>query len=210
MRRSRSLRGLRMCPAAGDSAPIGSFQQFVYWAAKQHDGRPHSTGTWIKVSAQRVGIVGASLEAAWPYNPFETPCDEHQGPPPAQAVSDAATRTARGVELADRDTTGLRSGIDAGNPIALSVPVYKNWDNNPAVETYGFIPPPLPNSEFTGGHAMCVVGYGFDAETAGGGYFVMRNSWGNQWAAQSPIRAGHGMLPSGTSRTSRGRRTHSS
>lgn len=170
-------------------------EQFVYWSAKQVDGRPQASGTLIRIACERLGIDGAPLEDLWPYNPIPVAGNEGQAPPPDAAAADAASRTAIGVQLVAKDSAGLRSAIDSGRPVALSVPVYRNWDNNPAVEAFGFIPLPLPNSPLSGGHAMCVAGYGFDADTAGGGYFVVRNSWGAAWAQQSPIAPGHGMLP---------------
>src|SRR5207249_11867871 len=43
--------------------------------------------------------------------------------------------------------------------------------------------------------AMCIIGYGFDSAFLGGGYFVVRNSWGTDWARLSPFGPGHGTLP---------------
>jgi hypothetical protein len=45
------------------------------------------------------------------------------------------------------------------------------------------------------GHAMCAVGYSSDTGFVGGGYLILRNSWGPDWAAQSPIAPGHALLP---------------
>jgi len=46
---------------------------------------------------------------------------------------------------------------------------------------------------------MCVVGYidGKDpANPYGLSYFMVRNSWGNTWAAENPFNApGHAMIP---------------
>lgn len=42
----------------------------------------------------------------------------------------------------------------------------------------------------TGGHAMLLVGYEDDDSVAGGGYFIVRNSWGGDWG-----EAGYGKLP---------------
>ena len=35
----------------------------------------------------------------------------------------------------------------------------------------------------------------FDAEFAGGGYIILRNSWSDGFAPQSPVRAGYALLP---------------
>jgi C1A family cysteine protease len=46
-----------------------------------------------------------------------------------------------------------------------------------------------------GGHAVCVVGYGEDDDFAGGGFFIVRNSWGTSWAAKSAFEPGYGTIP---------------
>lgn len=45
----------------------------------------------------------------------------------------------------------------------------------------------------TGGHAICLLGYQDDEDWAGGGYFVARNSWGEDWGW--PEYPGHGRIP---------------
>lgn len=75
---------------------------------------------------------------------------------------------------------------------AGSVPVYPN---RRIAQLSGDIPMPLPGSVPDGGHAMCVVGYGFDDGYLGGGYVIVRNSWGTGWASQSEFGAGYGKLP---------------
>jgi hypothetical protein len=39
------------------------------------------------------------------------------------------------------------------------------------------------------------VGYVDDAEAPGGGYFIVRNSWGDAWATDSPEAPGHALMP---------------
>jgi hypothetical protein len=53
---------------------------------------------------------------------------------------------------------------------------------------------------YLGGHAITLVGYRDnskepeDSHRPGGGYFIFRNSWGQDWAPQGPAR-GYGYLP---------------
>ena len=46
------------------------------------------------------------------------------------------------------------------------------------------------DSNGVGGHAMLLVGYADDETVAGGGYFIVRNSWGEEWGEQ-----GYGKIP---------------
>ncbi|MDD3587885.1 MAG: C1 family peptidase, partial [Thermoguttaceae bacterium] len=46
------------------------------------------------------------------------------------------------------------------------------------------------------GHAMLIIGYQDDPSVPGGGYFIARNSWGEDYACDSPVDLpGHALLP---------------
>jgi len=171
-------------------------EQFLYWNAKEHDGKPEKEGTLIEVALGLSVSDGNCLEGTWPYDPAKIPGDVGQGPPPAGAASEAEERVLLRVEpLGERSTKDVCDRLDTGKPVALSIPVFQNWDGNPAVNTFGEIPMPLPTSKCVGGHAMCAVGYGPDPDRPGGGYLILRNSWGEDWAPQSPVAPGHALLP---------------
>jgi len=42
---------------------------------------------------------------------------------------------------------------------------------------------------------MILVGYQDDVAVPGGGYFMVRNSWGEGWASESDLAAGYARLP---------------
>jgi hypothetical protein len=171
-------------------------EQYVYWDAKQHDGQVEDEGTLITVAMDRMTADGACLEATWPYVPDMIAGNESQAPPPGAAAPDASGhRLVSSDDLGRHDAAAIRAALDAQRPVALSVPVFPNWVGNPMLKLSGFIPMPLPGSGNDGGHAMCAAGYDFDAEFTGGGYFVLRNSWGEGFAPRSPIAAGHALLP---------------
>lgn len=180
----------------GGRGPVDVSEQFLYYRAKEVDGIPDQGGTFIEVAAgQCLAQTGECLETFWPYNSTQIDGDEGQGPPPEGAAEDASTRRANGGERTSTSVDDLKSALDQAHPVAISVPVYDNWYSNPSTHLYGFIPLPLPFSELKGGHAMAAVGYGSDPDFAGGGYFILRNSWGTAWAALSPIEAGYGTIP---------------
>ena len=171
-------------------------EQFTYWLAKSNDGFPNQDGTWLRVAMPLTEEDGSCLESVWPYNQAPIPGNEGQGPPPAGAEQDAANHRLVGPsQLPNRDPAAMRATLDSGRPLAISVPVYNNWYSNPAANALGLIPMPLPNSVRKGGHALCVMGYGWDVDFAGGGYLIVRNSWGTVWAPQSPVAPGYGAIP---------------
>lgn len=171
-------------------------EQFVYWTAKSNDGDPNGEGTWLHVAMPVTERDGACLEAVWPYYPTPIPGNESQGPPPTSATADAESHLLREPrELAPRNSSQIRASLDEGRPAAIALPVFDNWESNPYTDTTGLIPMPLPDSVLAGGHAMCATGYVWDPDFAGGGYFLMRNSWGTRWAPDSPAAPGYGALP---------------
>jgi C1A family cysteine protease len=175
----------------------GLSEQFLYWLCKMNDGDAQQAGTWQRVAIPLVVEIGICRESVWPYNPASIAGNESQGPPPDadQAYEDAAShRSMRGVVHQTFDLDGLRERLKEGFPVAISVPVFSNWDAY-TVEQQGHIPMPPPGEQPTAGHAMLLVGYGFDDGFLGGGYVIVRNSWGTEWAAESPIAPGYGTLP---------------
>jgi hypothetical protein len=171
-------------------------EQFCYWECKQHDGIPDRGGTYIAVAMPQAESDGVCLEGIWPYDANQIPGNEAQGPPPPGSAADAAAHRPASVELLDgRSSAEIRKALDAGSPVAISIPVYRNWIANPVANALGRIPMPLPHSPLEGGHAMCCVGYRYDAEAPGGGYLIIRNSWGEGWAPRSQVAPGYGILP---------------
>lgn len=176
--------------------PLDASEQFLYWRTKQLDSRPEEKGTYIETAMAALRDSGVCTETTWVYVPNVVAGNEGQGPPPSDAEREASDHRAGGIsDLGGKAVDAIRQTLDSGQPVALSVPVHKNWTDNPATASLGFIPMPLPGSERQGGHAMTAVGYGYDADFAGGGFFIVRNSWGLGWAPQSPIAPGYGALP---------------
>jgi hypothetical protein len=171
-------------------------EQFCYCNCKQHDGIPDEEGTFLEVAMPLAEREGICLESVWPYNPDPIPGNESQGPPPDGAVNDALGHKAQSVEQLDpRSSAEIRNALDEGRPVAISIPVYRNWFSNDPAKATGIIPMPVPTSVLVGGHAMCCVGYEHDTDFPGGGYLIVRNSWGEEWSPLSPIGPGYGVLP---------------
>jgi len=77
----------------------------------------------------------------------------------------------------------MRRTLVENGPFIIAVPVYESFHN---VGPDGKIPIPDPSKEvFSGGHALCVVGY--DDNNA---LFKVKNSWGETWGDK-----GFGFLP---------------
>ncbi len=174
-------------------------EQFMYWGCKELDGLPDA-GTYIHTAMTVFAQYGVCPESVWPYEPHQT-ASEGQGPPPrgardaAQAFRLASARTVEpGLVLHYKHVLAGEDG-KGGMPVTFGVLVFDSWYMSPETHRTGKITLPLPGEQPAGGHAMCVVGYVDDDTVPGGGYFIVRNSWGAKWAAESPEAPGHALMP---------------
>lgn len=187
-----AVREFLLGPDASVTANLS--EQFLYWACKERDKWP-GEGTWIKVGMEVLQAQGVCTEEVWPYNPDKVAGNEGQGPAPQGAAEAAAAhKISAGELLQARWVSSLKETLAAGRPVAFAVPVYRYWLTEP-VKSTGDLRMPLNSEQSIGGHAMAMVGYQDDATVPGGGYFLIRNSWGEDWAGKSQLAAGYGRLP---------------
>jgi len=173
-------------------------EQFCYWSCKQNDGRPSGFGTWLRVALPVLKRDGCCTEVTWPYNPHRKAGDEGQGPPPDEALEEALYHRIEAYnELAPTAVPDLKAELSAGRAVAFSIPAYRSWYSNTWVRYTGDMVLPVPGEVRIGGHAMCLVGY-VDAPgktDLGGGRFLVRNSWGENWGSECPYGKGYGTIP---------------
>lgn len=175
-------------------------EQYLYWGAKMRDGQADSEGTWISYAMDCLEEDGVCLRKEWPYNPLPGKT-KHQGPPPDIALKSAsAFKISKKVAINPKSVNDLRTVLlgqneKQGRIISFAVPVFKSWHQNPITYRTGKIVMPLPGETHTGGHCMCLVGFQDDPEWPGGGFFILRNSWGEKWGSECPFGAGYGTIP---------------
>ena len=177
-------------------------EQFLYWACKQSDGYPDEAGTFIHIAMSALGTMGVCEWPLWPYNPEPDPGNESQDPPPNGATEQALTFVMPATRAIAPNWVNLYKQVLAGvdgfgqMPIVIASLVFNSWYRSAATHQTGKITLPLPGEmPLSGGHAMLIVGYQDDPSVPGGGYFIVRNSWSEDWAAQSPEARGHALMP---------------
>jgi hypothetical protein len=167
-------------------------EQFAYWEMVSATGQ-HALGPMFG------GLLnaGACSEATWPYYGTEIAGDDAQGPPPPRAVERAlGHRPASVLHVPPRSAAKIRRVIQGFHCVAVGIPVYASWYESPVVRKYGNITVPLPGEVPEDiGHAIALVGFADDPQYAGGGYFIVRNSWGKNWGTQSVFGPGYGTIP---------------
>jgi Papain family cysteine protease len=183
-------------------------EQFVFWAAKTgtSDPRPMDDGSELQFASEGLKAHGSCREQFWPYDKTVVSGNvthEVNGHSPSQpAKSDGQTRLIPGKVA--KPSTGAAAMVcvelQQGNPVAISVPMFadrsgryaNNWSTDGAWEYGSILNPPELAAATPFGHAVCVVGFAPDPREPSGGYFVIRNSWGQNWGAQLPLAGLYG------------------
>jgi Papain family cysteine protease len=150
-------------------------------------------GTWIRSAMQVISNKGQCREGVWSYNP-NLPCVQRYGKP-SNADNDASFFKNTFFFINQNDISALRQTLSSGRIVPFSIPVYNSWYQSAETYRTGRITMPLPNEPESGGHSMSIVGYQDDTNVPGGGYFLIRNSWGTDWAKESYYGAGYGVIP---------------
>jgi hypothetical protein len=170
--------------------------QFLFWAVKNrgHDPFPDEDGTLLKFAAKALAADGVCRESSHPYSTREIMGDPgHRVAPPKKiAVAEAARRAVRIRGATGRAAAIVRKLIQ-GQPVAVSLPVFvasdqgvSNWDTDAAWDYGAVLDPPPSLAAANEGHAVALVGFRRDPQKPGGGVFILRNSWGEDWGASLP------------------------
>lgn len=177
--------------------------QFLFWAGKQFDDPNDGSGMRPAAVFQALAQHGACAEALWPYNPLRVyrqsqPRSEDvpQGPPPQAALDDARQHRIAGHQrLNPRDVSAICEVVHQGHAVLIGLPFHHYWTRG-VHGRLGRIRPPINAGEpLLGGHAMAVVGFRADPQAPGGGYLVVRNSWGLQCGPENADGPGYCHIP---------------
>lgn len=172
-------------------------EQFIYWACKDRDKVAGDVGTSPAVGMQVLQELGVPSEATWPYR-VEPKDDANPGHarPPEAAFAEAKRRRISGFrQLPSKDFRQIKAALAEGKPVLIGLAIWEFWQGAWQARVLGKLRAPLPGERKGGGHAMCVVGYRDDETAPGGGYFIVRNSWGPDWAPDNPDGAGYCHVP---------------
>lgn len=167
-------------------------EQFAFWNMIESKGQRNLVALYPLLESD-----GVCRESTWPYYPKSIAGNASQGPPPSKARAEAAAFSAPHVlQLPPRSVDTVKEALLQERLVGIGIPVYKSWYESPVVRKYGNITVPIPGeAPEPVGHAIALVGFEDDPELAGGGYFIVRNSWGQNWATESVLSSGYGTIP---------------
>jgi hypothetical protein len=168
-------------------------EQHLYYEIKLLDDDPAACGASQALAVRALRESGQCHESIWPYDPT-LPCDK-QGAPPATATLDGLNYRLEPFAVDERNVDDYKEQLAQARPVTLSVPTYNSWFLSPEVRRSGRITMKIGDESEEEGHAFVAVGYQNTPDSPGGGYFIVRSSWGLGWASESPYGAGYGTIP---------------
>ena len=137
------------------------------------------TCLWDSGAQPRDGLkvlqqTGCAPEADWPYD-----VSKFRNSPPAIADEDAKNyKIASYHSLTTLDD--VKTCLASGYGVVLGFTVYSSFESD-VVATTGVMPVPASDEQVMGGHAVFAVGYKDDPSVSGGGFLIVKNSWGDGW-----------------------------
>ncbi len=118
-----------------------------------------------------------------------------------EPLNDAATRIIKsGLQLLPGNAIDSYKRILSGAggkrpmPLVMAVQLFQSFHSE-YTKQYGWVSCPLPDDRKSGAHAMLAVGYKDTDVVPGGGYLIVRNSWGTGWAWNYKDHHGYARIP---------------
>lgn len=143
-------------------------EAFLYYRSREISGEEKfDKGSRFIYAIECLQKDGICQEMFMPYDEFE-----YLSAPSQSAFYNALPYKVNTVNTVDLELNDLRSVLQKGFPIAISVNMYSSFGNG----KNGVVPLPK-NREINGGsHAMVIVGYNDGLKQ-----FIVRNSWGTSF-----------------------------
>lgn len=144
-------------------------------------GAGSCNGGYINKAAAYVQSTGLPADTYAPYTATDKACSSFTSTWQSATDKIAAWQW---VGYGVADVTTLKNAVFTHGPIVVAMRVYNDFFSYASgVYTY-------TSGYYVGGHAVTIVGYGDDATFPGGGYFIVKNSWGTDWGEAGSSDAG--------------------
>jgi len=165
-------------------------EQFAMWAANEANDLKLTEGfnpDYLIAGLMRHGICERSLMPYVPQNSaIQKPSDE--------ALDDAKARTScqvlsikhwsSEIGFGKKDFDQVIRRLDKDVPVTATFCWPAGLYDEEIVDEQHFINDKNIDGKSKDGHGVILVGYGLDSKLDGGGYFILRNSWGPKFADQ--------------------------
>jgi C1A family cysteine protease len=179
---------------ARSGKPVDLSEQFIMWAANKATGLNRSEGFNPDLLIAGLKQYGICAETLMPY----VPRNEALGKPSAEALKDARTRTSckiisikhwsSDIGFGDKEIKEISRRLEKKSPVTATFCWPAGLYDEQIVDAQHFIIDKSIDGKSKDGHGVILVGYGLDDKIAGGGFFILRNSWGPKFADKGYAR----------------------
>jgi C1A family cysteine protease len=134
------------------------------------------SGAEIRDGLKVLNKQGVCQESYWPYK-----ISKFTVKPSKKAITNESVKSHK-INSYTRisDLNGIKSALNKKQGIVLGFTVYESFEN---IGSDGKMPEPKNGEQILGGHAVFCCGYKDDPTWKGGGYLIIKNSWGTSWGA---------------------------
>ncbi len=129
-------------------------------------------GGYINGAADFIELTGVGNDSLAPYKAIDQACSAID--PVWKATADKIVGW-KWITYGAGDVAALKNAVLTYGPVVVSMRVYDDFfAYQSGIYSY-------TGGGYAGGHAVTVVGYSDDQSVPGGGYFIVKNSWGTGW-----------------------------
>ena len=182
---------------------------YAYAGAKALDGAPGVEGSWQTFCFQWMAQVGHVPERLFPYTDKPASLAIRHLDEDARALridafldllldEDDPEAFASMPFLLKCALTGDLTPDLGPQTVSISIAVHESM-RSASTRLFGLVTLPFPGERLVSGHALTLVGF-LDADDPSGlydqDYFICKNSWSENWAAQNPLGLpGYALIP---------------
>jgi C1A family cysteine protease len=149
---------------------------FLYYEERVLEGTvSQDAGAEPRDGFKVLNQTGCAREVDWPYD-----ISRFTVAPPDTVVQSATDFKVSAYHRLT-DLTDVKTCLTSGAGFVVGFYVYSSFEN---IGADGKMPMPGSGEQVIGGHAVFAAGYYDDASWAGGGYLIIKNSWGVGWGDQ--------------------------
>lgn len=148
---------------------------FHYYMTRKLEGNlGEDSGMTLKVGMRAIQEYGTCTEKRDPYI-----IADYNVPPSPEEIEEAKKyKLQTGYAL--RNILEVKNCLASGYPVVFGMEVFPYMESSEMAKR-GTLSLPSDNEEALGGHAVICVGYKETKDYKGGGFLLVRNSWGSSW-----------------------------